>query len=69
MTHVISEYILIIKELNFDTQKYRLHQDDVIYNCAKSKFDYYFMKNNTEISIENQHDVSFDSSFFCHIRS
>ena len=63
MTNVISEYILMIKGLDFNTQKYRLHKNDVIYDYARSKFDYYFMKNNIEISIENQYDVFFDLSF------
>ena len=64
MTNVISEYILLKRQLNFNTQKYTLHKKDVIYDYATSKFDHYFMKNNTEISIENQNNVSFDSSFF-----
>ena len=68
MTNVIFRYILIIKKLNFNTQKHRLHKNDVVYNYTKLKFDHYFMKNNTEIFIENQHDVFLDS-FFCHIKS
>ena len=52
MTNVIFKYIFQMKELNFNTQKYRLHKNDVIYDYAKSKFDYYFMKNNTKTSIE-----------------
>ena len=40
-----------------------MHKNDVIYDYTKSKFDYYFMKNNIEISIENQHNVFFDSFF------
>ena len=52
MTNVIFKYIFQMKELNFNTQKYRLHKNDVIYNYARSKFDHYFMKNNTETLIE-----------------
>ena len=58
MTNVIFEHIFQMKELNFNTQKYRLHKNDVIYNYAKSKFDHYFMKNNVETSIE----FSFENS-------
>ena len=69
MTNMIFKYISIIKELNFNTQKHRLHKNDVIYNYARSKFDHYFTKNNTEIFIENQHDVFFDSFFLLHQKS
>ena len=59
------------KELNFNTQKYRLHKNDVIYNYAKLKSDYYFMKSNIEISIEfflenfiENQQIFFDFFFF-----
>ena len=76
MTNVISKYILLKKKLNFNTQKYRLYKNDVIYDYATSKFDHYFMKNNTEISIEfffensieNQQNF-FDFFFLCHIQN
>ena len=52
ITNVISEYIFQTKELNFNTQKYRLHKDDVIYDYARWKLDHYFMKDNIQITIK-----------------
>ena len=64
MTNIVSKFVLQQKELNFNTKNYRLHQNDVTYEYAKSKFDYYIMKNNIKSFIESQYIVSFDLSFF-----
>ena len=63
MTNIVSRFVFQQKELNFNTKSYRLHQNDVTYEYARSKFDHYIMKNNIKSSIESQHIVFFDFFF------
>ena len=63
MTNIVSRFVFQQKELNFNTKNYRLHQDNVTYEYAKSKFNHYIMKNNIKSFIESQHIAFFDFSF------
>ena len=48
MTNIISDYILHIKDVNFDTQYTKFYKNDSIFDFAKAKHDHFVMKNNFE---------------------
>ena len=61
MINIISDYILHIKDVDFDTQHTKFHKNDSIFGFAKAKHDHFVMKNNFESMFHQAFFFAIDS--------